>query len=267
MTEAAAAGLARDPRVPEAPLLRVESVAHSFGGVQAVDGVSFDVRRGEFVGLIGPNGAGKSTLLDCISGQINGYRGTIRFDGQDISRLPMFKVARRGLVRSFQVSRVFDRLTVLSNLMAAAPGQKGERLLWAVLGGWRGEEAAHVRRSDEVLDDFQLTPVAQAYASEISGGQRRLVELSRTLLGEPKMLLLDEPFAGVSPANRRKLGDWLLSLNRDMGLTILMVEHRLEQVERLCSTAVVMALGRQIARDSLANLRRDPRVVAAYFGG
>ncbi|HLH70785.1 MAG TPA: ABC transporter ATP-binding protein [Candidatus Dormibacteraeota bacterium] len=250
-----------------APLLRVEALAHAFGGVQAVNGVTFEVHRGEFLGLIGPNGAGKSTLLDCLSGQIRDYRGRVVFDGQDVSRWPLFRVARTGLVRSYQVSRVFDRLTVLSNLLTAPPRQRGERLPWALLGGWRAQERHHLELAQAALMDFELTPLARTYASEVSGGQRRLVELSRALLTGPKMLLLDEPFAGVSPANRRRLGDWLLRLNQEAGLTILMVEHRLEQVERLCSSALVMAAGRVIARDSMANLRRNPRVIEAYFGG
>ena len=137
----------------------------------------------------------------------------------------------------------------------------------ALFGGWRGEEQEHLREVRGVLADFDLTRVGDEYASEVSGGQRRLIELSRALLTKPKMLLLDEPFAGVSPANRRNLGDWLVSLNRDSGLTILMVEHRLEEVERLCPKAIVMAAGHPIARDSLADLRTNKEVVSAYFGG
>ena len=155
---------------------------------------------------------------------------------------------------------------VATNLMVAPPAQEGEKIWRAVFGGWRAQEQSNVVKAQAMLDKFELSRLANAFASEASGGQRRLVELSRALLAEPSMLLLDEPFAGVSPANRQRLGDWLRALNRDSGLTILMVEHRLEQVERLCSTAVVLANGRVIGRDSLARLRDDPQVVAAYFG-
>lgn len=248
-------------------LLRVDALRHSFGGLQALDGVNMEIRAGELVGLIGPNGAGKSTLIDCLSGHIANYRGMVTFDGADISRLPLHKVARRGLVRSFQVSRVFDRLTTTSNLLLAPQKQRGETLLGALLGRWRREESEHLREVSQVLADFDLARVGDAYAGEVSGGQRRLIELSRALLTRPKMLLLDEPFAGVSPANRRILGHWLLKLNQESGLTILMVEHRLEEVERLCPRAIVMAAGRPIAQGALSDLRADKEVVSAYFGG
>ena len=248
-------------------VLRVDGLSHYFGALRALDDVSFDIRRGEFVGIIGPNGAGKTTLIDCLSGQIRGYSGRVTFDGADITHLPLHKVARRGLVRTFQVSRVFERLTTTSNLLLAPQQQRGETLWGSLFGGWRGEEREHLHEVSEVLADFDLTRVGDEYASEVSGGQRRLIELSRALLTKPKMLLLDEPFAGVSPANRRNLGDWLVSLNRESGMTILMVEHRLEEVERLCPKAIVMASGHPIARDSLADLRGNKEVVSAYFGG
>jgi branched-chain amino acid transport system ATP-binding protein len=248
-------------------LLQVESLSQSFGGLQAVDQASLEIRSGEFVGLIGPNGAGKSTLIDCLSGHITGYRGKVTFDGADISHLAMHKVARRGLARTFQVSRVFDRLTATSNLLLAPQDQRGETVVGALLGRWRQEEREHIREAGEALAEFDLTRIADSFAGEVSGGQRRLIELSRALLMRPKMLLLDEPFAGVSPANRRILGDWLVALNRESGMTILMVEHRLEEVERLCSRAIVMAAGRPIAQGSLTDLRADKEVVSAYFGG
>jgi branched-chain amino acid transport system ATP-binding protein len=247
-------------------MLQVEDVAHSFGGVQAVSGASLTVGSGKFLGLIGPNGAGKSTLLDCISGNIKNYSGRVVFNGEQISGLPMYKVARRGLVRSFQSSRVFGRLTVTSNLMTAPRGQKGERLVSALFGGWRKQDDENLLAAQSLVDDFGLGHLADMYAEALSGGQRRLTELTRALMLRPKMLLLDEPFAGVSPVNRQNLARWLRDLNKHGELTILMVEHRLEMVEQLCDSVVVMAEGRVIAQDSMEELRRNPHVVEAYLG-
>ncbi|MGH9088868.1 MAG: ABC transporter ATP-binding protein [Acidimicrobiales bacterium] len=248
-------------------ILEARGVRHAFGGVQAVNDTSFTIRQGEFVGLIGPNGAGKTTLLDCLSGRIRNYRGQVLFEGTDITKRPLDAVARAGLIRSFQVSRVFNRLTLFANLMVASQGQKGEKLRWALTGRWRDEEEQIQARVIQIIEEFRLAPLADAYASEASGGQRRLIELARLILAEPKMLLLDEPFAGVSPANRKSLAEWLSFINKEKGLSVLMVEHRLEQVERLCSTAIVMANGRPIARDAMSALRQDRAVVDAYFGG
>ncbi|MDE3112996.1 MAG: ABC transporter ATP-binding protein [Chloroflexota bacterium] len=246
--------------------LQVHGVAHSYGGVQAVRGVDLEVRSGEFVGLIGPNGAGKTTLLDLISGAVHPQRGRVVFKGQDITGKPFHAVARLGLVRTFQTARVFARMTVLSNLMSAPAGQRGEDLVPSVFGGWREQERTQLGRAREMLGRFRIGEAADQYGSELSGGQRRLTELSRTLMAGPTMLLLDEPFAGVSPTNRARLAAHLRALSTERGITILMIEHRLDLVEQLCARIVVMAEGRAIAEGTMSDLRRNKTVVSAYLG-
>lgn len=252
------------PAVP--PALEVQGLSCGFGGVQAVNGVSLQIPEGAFVGLIGPNGAGKSTLLDCISGLNRSYSGRVLFKGRDISRWAPNKIAGLSLGRSFQTTRLFSQLTAMSNLMAAPRGQTGERLVPAVIGSWRQEEARHVKRAWGTLGLFDLRKRANNYAAELSGGERRLVELSRILMFEPTALLLDEPFAGVSPSNRGYLASQLEALWREHGVTILMIEHRLEWIEQLTRHAYVMAQGRIIAQGTMAALRKDRAVVESYLG-
>ncbi|HVA24431.1 MAG TPA: ABC transporter ATP-binding protein [Chloroflexota bacterium] len=247
-------------------MLTIEDLSQSFGGVQAVNGVSLSVPEGAFYGLIGPNGAGKTTLIECASGVIRSFKGKVTFGGQDITGWPLHRVAGLGLVRTFQASRVFSRMSVLSNLMAGPPKQRGERFLDACLGLWRKEQGVFLGQARALAREFELTDVTQNYGSELSGGQRRLTELTRALMARPRMLLLDEPFAGVSPTNRARLAQQLNALCRDQGLSILMVEHRLELVEQLCDHIIVMAEGRVLAQGPMDELRRNSAVISAYLG-
>jgi branched-chain amino acid transport system ATP-binding protein len=247
-------------------LLRVDNIHCAFGGVQAVDGASIEVRTGAFLGLIGPNGAGKSTLLDCISGVNRNYKGSVVLADQDVSRMAPHKLARRGLTRSFQVSRLFPHMTVMSNLMSGPYPQKGERLRSVVTRSWRSEESANTQRARALLAEFGLERMANEYCSDLSGGQQRLVELCRAMMSRPTLLLLDEPFAGVSPANRANLIAALRYLWQEHALTVVMVEHRLEVVESLCDSVVVMASGRVAAHGSLEEVRNNQLVLDAYLG-
>jgi ABC-type branched-subunit amino acid transport system ATPase component len=246
--------------------LRVSDLRCSFGGNQAVRGVTFDVAAGSLVGLIGPNGAGKSTLIDCISGRHTAYQGQVFALGHEITRLPMYKVARLGIVRNFQVARPFRKLSVLSNLMYGPRGQRGERLERALIGGWKGQEAELLESARASMDVFGLGAEENNLGSELSGGQERLVELCRAVMCQPRVLLLDEPFAGVSPVNRKRLADRLKALVAESGMTILMVEHRLEWVERLCSRILVMAEGTVILDGTMQEVRSNARVIEAYLG-
>lgn len=245
--------------------IRVEDLVCSFSGVQAVAGVSFEVDQGSFLGIIGPNGAGKSTLIDCISGRHRGYRGSVFAWDADISRRRLHTVAELGIIRTFQVARPFGKLSVLSNLMFGPRWQGGERFQTALLGGWKEQEAELLREAWASVEMFDLGAVAESYGSQLSGGQERLVELSRAVMARPRVLILDEPFAGVSPSNRALLAGHLRRL-WETGVTVIMVEHRLEWVERLCSRILVMAEGRLIADGSMASIRTDVRVLEAYLG-
>ncbi|MDX6339211.1 MAG: branched-chain amino acid transport system ATP-binding protein [Streptosporangiaceae bacterium] len=253
---------------PAGPLLTVRDLHREFGGVRAVNGASFEVPGGGITGLIGPNGAGKSTVLNVIAGSIKPTSGKIAYREQDITALPPYKLARRGIIRTFQLSSEFAQLTVLENLLVAAPGQRGETLWQAALGKryWRAQERAVVQRARELLTRFDMTAKEDEYAGNLSGGQKRLLELMRGLMAEPALLLLDEPMAGVNPSLARRIEQHLLDLCGE-GLTMLMIEHELAVVERLCDPVIVMAQGRVIAQGSMADVRTDREVLDAYLIG
>lgn len=249
------------------PLLAVEDVSVAFGGVRAVDHLSFDVAPGSIVGLIGPNGAGKSTALKVIGGEVRPSSGRVRFDGVDLVGEAPYEAARRGLVRTFQLGGEFARLTVMENLLVAVPGMKGQSLLGALAGRrfWRASEAAEVRRARDILSGLQLRDKEDAYASDLSGGQRKLVEIARALMARPKMLLLDEPMAGVNRSLARRIEETLSGL-RGEGIALLLVEHELGSVERLCERVVVMASGSKIAEGDMTEVRSRDDVLSAYLG-
>jgi len=249
-----------------AALLDVRGVSFSYGSVHAVSDVSLSVAPGAFVGLIGPNGAGKTTLLDCISGVASPSRGRITFAGTEIQGKPLHAIASKGLIRTFQASRVFSRMSVLSNLMCGPRNQRGEGLLAAILGFGRDDQVASLHKARRMLRQFSLSEVCENLGSALSGGQSRLTELARALMAEPVMLLLDEPFAGVSPENRTRLVQELRALREDDAMTVLMVEHRLEMIEELCENVIVMGEGRVIASGTMSDLRQNRTVVDAYLG-
>jgi branched-chain amino acid transport system ATP-binding protein len=250
------------------PLLTATDVHRHFEGMHAVDGVSIEVLPGRLTGLIGPNGAGKSTFLAVLAGTLPASEGSIVFDGEEISPLPAFRRARRGLVRTFQLPSEFAQLTVLENLLAAAPKNRGDSVVGALLGRryWGADEDALVERARGLLGRFRMIEKENQYAGDLSGGQKRLVEIMRALMLEPRLLLLDEPMAGVHPSIVGEIASYLESL-RDEGLTILMVEHQLAIVERLCDPVIVMAQGKVIGRGPLVELRRQREVVDAYLVG
>lgn len=247
--------------------LVVEDLRRDFGGVWAVDGASFSVRRGSITSLIGPNGAGKSTVVSIIGGSVPAAGGRVIFEGEDITHLPAHQRARRGLVRTYQLSSEFGRLTVLENLLVAAPDQRGERMRTLLLGKryWRDQERELVVRARELLERFGMTHKEDEYAGNLSGGQKRLVEIMRALMARPKLVLLDEPMAGVNPTLARSIEDDLTSLVDD-GVTLFLVEHELDVVERLSESVVAMALGKVLAVGTMAELRSRKDVLDAYLG-
>ena len=250
-----------------AALLEVDGLRRSFGGVVAVADASFGVRAGSLTGLIGPNGAGKSTVLDMVAGTLTPTAGSIRFAGRDLAGLPPHRVGRMGLIRVFQRSTVFGRLTVLENLLVGEPTRAGETALAAIgpKRRWRQVEQQSVAKARELLARLDIAHLESEYAAEASGGQQRLIELARALMAEPRMLLLDEPLAGVSPPIAARIARHLEDL-RDAGMTMLMVEHELAMVERLCDPVVVMANGRVVAEGTMAEVRARRDVVGAYLG-
>jgi len=249
-------------------VLRAVDLVKDFGGVHAVAGVSIEVRRGTLTGLIGPNGAGKSTLLAMLAGTIGATSGQVIYQGTDVTALPAFRRARLGLVRTFQLASEFRRLTVMENLLSAAPGNRGDSLVGALRGRryWRRDEAAAIDRARALLDRFGLSSLADTYGGDLSGGQRRLTEIMRALMTEPTMLLLDEPMAGVHPRLARQIGGHLLELCAE-GMTILMVEHELAIMDEFCDPVIMMAEGVVLASGTMADLRARADVVEAYLVG
>jgi ABC-type branched-subunit amino acid transport system ATPase component len=249
-------------------LLEVRTIHRQFGGVVAVDGVSLSLAEGESLGLIGPNGAGKSTVLSVIAGALAPDSGSIAFAGREIAGLPSHKVGAQGIIRTFQVSSEFPRLTVLQNLLVARRGQRGERLIGVLRGrrSWAKEEDAAVDQARSLLRRFNLTELQNEYAGNLSGGQRRLLEVARALMASPRLLLLDEPTAGVHPSMVGELQRQLIRLRED-GLAMLMIEHELGIVEGVCQRVIVMARGRVIAEGGLAEVRGMPQVKEAYIAG
>ena len=247
--------------------LAVADLAIAFGGFRAVDGVNLAVPSGGLVGIIGPNGAGKSTLFSLVSGFLAPDSGTVTLDGANITRAPAHERARRGMVRTFQVPREFAHLTVRENLMAAAPGQAGETLRGLFLrpGCVRAEERAVAEAAAETMAFLRLDAVADLPAGRLSGGQRKLLELGRALMARPRLILLDEPFAGVNPVLVEALSGHIRALNA-RGIGFLIIEHDLPALTRLVSTLHVMDRGRIIASGEPQAVLADARVREAYLG-
>jgi branched-chain amino acid transport system permease protein len=249
-------------------VLEAVGLVREFGGVRAVDNVSLSVQRGTLTGLIGPNGAGKSTLLALLAGTLPPSAGKVIYQGRDITGMPAFRRARLGLVRTFQLASEFKRLTVMENLLSAVPANRGDSLRGAIAGKryWKRDEAEAITRAQAILRRFGLEGVANSYAGDLSGGQRRLVEIMRALMTEPSMLLLDEPMAGVHPNLARRIGNELVALCNE-GMTILMVEHELAIMDEFGDPVIVMAEGAVLAEGTMQQLRGRSEVVEAYLVG
>lgn len=254
--------------VATSPLLVIEDVARAFGGVRAVDGVSLSVPRGSLTGLIGPNGAGKSSVLGMVAGAIRPDRGKILLDGQDIAGLRPYQVARRGVIRTFQSASVFPHMTVLENLILGAPPWHGESIGAAFVGrrNWKRTEANQIEAARHILERLRLSAHADSYAGELSGGQKRLVEIGRAIMAKPRLLLLDEPMAGVSRTLAAPIEELIAQL-RDDGMTVVLIEHELGLIERLCSPVIVLAQGKVLMQGEMDELRADPDVRRAYLVG
>jgi branched-chain amino acid transport system ATP-binding protein len=250
------------------PLLEGRSVTMEFGGLRAVDAMSISLQRGEMIGLIGPNGAGKTTLFNLLAGSLRPTSGTIRIDGVDVGHEGPERRIGRGLGRTFQIPRPFPEMTVLENVLCGGQNQAGERVWMNLLRGGRvaAEERAAVEKARALIDFVTLSRLEREPARVLSGGQRKLLELARVLMADPDTILLDEPAAGVNPTLLELIIDRVIELNR-RGTSILLIEHNMDMVARLCGRVVVMAQGRRLAEGRPEEVARDPAVIDAYLGG
>lgn len=249
-------------------IIEVNNVRKAFGGLTVIDDCSISVARGSITGLIGPNGAGKSTLFNIIAGALPLDSGQVLLDGEDITNLPANQLFHKGLLRTFQIAHEFSQLTALENLMMVPPQQEGETLLstWLKPGKVQAQESEVRQRALEVIDFIGLNHVRNELAGNLSGGQKKLLELGRTMMTDARVVLLDEIAAGV---NRTLLGELVTNierLNREMGYTFLVIEHDMDMIARLCDPVIVLAQGRVMVEGSIADIQRNPEVIAAYFG-
>ncbi|MGB8712988.1 MAG: ABC transporter ATP-binding protein [Onishia taeanensis] len=250
-------------------MIRIENVSKSFGGLQAVKDVSFEVAQGSITGLIGPNGAGKSTLFNIVAGLFPPTSGRIVLDGQDITGLPTHELFHRGLVRTFQIPHEFSQMTVRENLMVVPPEQSGENLFnsWLRWGRVCKEDTKVLERVDEVLDFLEISHVADELAGNLSGGQKKLLDLGRTMMTDAKMVLLDEPGAGVNRTLLGKIREAIRRLNTERGYTFCLIEHDMDLISQLCDPVHVMANGELIASGPMDEIRQNAEVREAYLGG
>lgn len=256
-----------DKKPLELPILTASGLAKSFGGVKAVDSAAIEVAQGSITGLIGPNGAGKTTLFNLLSNFIRADRGRVIFDGEPIEHLQPYQIAQQGMVRTFQVARTLSRLSVMENMLLAAQKQVGENF-------WRVQFQPHLVAKEQrqmreqamsLLESVGLAHMAHEYAGALSGGQRKLLEMARVLMTQPKLILLDEPAAGVNPTLINQICDRISNWNRE-GMTFLIVEHNMDVIMSLCDRVWVLAQGRNLAVGTPAEIQRHPQVLEAYLG-
>ena len=239
-----------------------------FGGIKAVDNISLSIETGSITGLIGPNGAGKTTLFNVIAGLYRPNTGRVFLDGQDITGAAPHELFHKGLLRTFQLAHEFSSLTVRENLMMVPPNQSGERLIdiWLSPKKIRAEEAANRQRANDVIAFLQISHLADEYAGNLSGGQKKLLELGRTMMTDAKIVFLDEVGAGVNRTLLHQIGDSILRLNREFGYTFCMIEHDMQFIARMCDPVIVMAQGRVLAEGSAVQVQANEDVIDAYLG-
>lgn len=250
-------------------MITLDHVSMRFGGLVAVDDVSFEIPAGHITGLIGPNGAGKTTLFNIIAGRVPPTSGRVLLEGRDITALKVHERCRLGLARTFQIPQEFVRLTVIENLMVAARADQGDNVINAAFRKalYRREEEGAYRAARDMLDFLDLSDLAGAKAGTLSGGQKKLLELGRALMSAPKIVLLDEIGAGINRTLLARIAEKIERLNTERGLTFCLIEHDLAYVARLCSEVIVMTEGEVLTRGKVDEVRRDERVIEAYFGG
>ncbi len=269
--DVAVRALADVPRTPGVakpdPILVADQVTRRFGGLTAVDVEHVEVQRGAITALIGPNGAGKTTFFNLLTGFDTPDTGSWIFNGKDLAGIPAFKVARLGMIRTFQLTKALSKMTVLENMRLGATAQKGERLSTSVFGFlWGAQEKAITSQADELLKRFNMYEKREDFAGSLSGGQRKLLEMARALMTDPEIVMLDEPMAGVNPALTQSLLEHIKNL-REEGMTVLFVEHDMDMVRDISDWVIVMAQGKVIAEGPPDEVMRDEAVIVAYLGG
>ena len=249
-------------------MIRVENLHRHFGGFRAVDGATLEIAKGSITGLIGPNGAGKSTLFNVIAGRLPPTSGRVIMDGEDVTGLPPHKLFAKGMLRTFQVAHEFGSMTVRENLMMVPALQAGETLwnTWFNRDKVAREEARLRDKADEVLEFLTISHIADLKAGQISGGQKKLVELGRTMMVDAKIVFLDEVGAGVNRTLLNTIGDAILRLNQERGYTFCVIEHDMDFIGRICNPVICLAEGKVLAQGTLAEIKADERVIEAYLG-
>ncbi|BDI23820.1 ABC transporter ATP-binding protein [Herbiconiux sp. L3-i23] len=248
------------------PIVVADNVTRQFGGLKAVDVEHLEIPRGAITALIGPNGAGKTTFFNLLTGFDKPNTGRWSFEGSNLAGVPAFKVARRGMVRTFQLTKSLGRLSVLQNMLLGATKQSGENIFRALIPGlWRKQEQEITARADDLLGRFKLDAKREDYAASLSGGQRKLLEMARALMSDPKLVMLDEPMAGVNPALTQSLLGHILDLKKQ-GMSVLFVEHDMHMVRHISDWVVVMAEGRVVAEGPPETVMSDQAVIDAYLG-
>jgi branched-chain amino acid transport system ATP-binding protein len=257
---------AKTPAKKTDSILVADGVTRTFGGLTAVDVEHFEIQRGKITALIGPNGAGKTTFFNLLTGFDKPDSGAWTFNGQSLDGVPPYKVARLGMVRTFQLTKVLSRLTVIENMRLGATGQRGEKFLPSLIRGlWSAQESANTDRAMELLGRFKLDAKHEDFAGSLSGGQRKLLEMARALMVDPELIMLDEPMAGVNPALKQSLLGHVKSL-RDEGRTVLFVEHDMDMVRDISDWVVVMAQGKIVAEGPPDTVMANQAVIDAYLG-
>ena len=249
-------------------MIFVKNLSKNFGGVKAVNNASLTIKKGSITGLIGPNGAGKTTLFNVIAGIHPPSDGKVFLDDENITRLPPHELFSRGLMRTFQIAHEFSSLTVRENLMMVPGNQSGENLfdVWFHSSRIKREEEILASKAIEVMEFLQLSSLANEFAGNLSGGQKKLLELGRTMMVEPKIVFLDEVGAGVNRTLLSTIGDAILRLNRDLGYTFCMIEHDMEFISKLCNPVIVMAEGSVLAEGTASEIKENNSVIEAYLG-
>lgn len=250
-------------------MLKIENLNKSFGGLQAVRDCSFDIKEGTITGLIGPNGAGKTTTFSMIAGELVPTSGRILFEDQEITGLPTHEMFHRGIVRTFQIPHEFAKMTVLENLMVVPPEQPGERLFanWISRGEVRRREREVRDRAEDALEFLSISHLGDEPAGNLSGGQKKLLELGRTMMTDAKLVLLDEPGAGVNPTLLLKIRDMISRLRAERDYTFCVIEHDMDLIASLCDPVIVLAEGTVLTQGNMSDVRSNPEVLDAYLGG